>query len=391
MRCSQEGPRSENEDSTGPLTVLFYHRSLGDTKHGETIYVRQVCDLLRSAGPITIVTPPAELTLTNGSALSAGLGRIARTTTAQVRWVLGMRRRRGRIGAMLVADAYAGLLPALLAKCARLPLAYIASDPPGAYLDSLRSGGIRGGWLVWAVRLPVEWLLRQSASLYIVRSEWMKEELQKAGIPPEKLAVLHHRPQSEAPDLDRIIALRENLGVRGRVPIVLAGNFGYPPNRETADFVLQDLAPKLSEGCPEAVVLLVGPGLRRLGRNPPPNVLVVGPVDRLSDYLYLSSIGIAPSQVAGGTSAKTLDYLAHGLVCLVTPEVARTVPHDENLVVAARPEFVDVLTRLCQRVGVPALTQEFCSERYRAGKEYLSRAVSNSEALIKEIQSLLRR
>src|SRR5439155_438951 len=69
-----------------------------------------------------------------------------------------------------------------------------------------------------------------------------------------------------------------------------------------------------------AGVRVVVVGRCGLGRTPVDNVLIVGEVPDVADYLRASDLALCPLVSGSGTSLKTIEYLAAGLP-LVSTEV----------------------------------------------------------------------
>lgn len=117
---------------------------------------------------------------------------------------------------------------------------------------------------------------------------------------------------------------------------IFVGNCTYPPNLEAARFIVTDLAPEFLEAEPRLRIVVCGRGTERLRALAGPNTVLTGHVEDLSPLLYSASVGLAPLLVAGGTSAKIVDYLAHGLVVVASPEAARGFADHPNVIACER-------------------------------------------------------
>lgn len=372
-----------------PRLTLFYYRPMVHVYHGQTRYVTALLDELRSQGATTVIAPAEAPGRVEKNAYLGMLRNMLVTQVSQFLHFAKVRRNGSPDEIMVIVDAYSGLLPLFWNHLSPCPLVYVASDPAALYARSLKSSGIPGSLLLRTLRAPVERQLVKRSRLVVVRSRWMLDRLVESGCPSEKLRVLPHPPHVEPPNLTSISAVQHSIDLVGKVAVIFLGDFEYPPNRESADFLQKSVLPMLSMRAPNSRLLFAGPGSEQYRNGAPLNLLALGLVKDLSPVLYACAIGIAPATVAGGTSAKTIDYLAHGLVCLVTPEVARSLDPDPNLHVSSRERFAEELVSLVVE-----------SEPPRASSAYFERRLKNREVpsgfgrvgrlVVDEIRSLVR-
>src|SRR2546426_3619299 len=119
-------------------------------------------------------------------------------------------------------------------------------------------------------------------------------------------------------DVGRIPALPDASGCRN---VLFVGDFNYVPNREAAEFISQNLAPRLLS----ARFLLVG-------SNPPstvagiPNVVAAGRVPDLQETLRDAAVCIAPLRHGSGTRVKILTYLAAARPVVATTKAVEGLP-----------------------------------------------------------------
>ena len=367
MTAEVRGPVPGGHDPPGAVherssVALFYYRPLRNLHHGETQYVRRMLRDLEPLGPPEVVAPEGGSRTTEPNAYLTMLRNLLATNLVQLRYLLRTSRRTSpRV--LVVVDAYSALLPLLWSVLRQVPMVYVASDPPEEYARTLRSSGIRGGHLLRFFRTPIERAMFARAKLILTRSSWMSRVLAGSGCDREKLRVLPHRPQVVAPEAGAVARFQSHAGLAHRIGIVFLGDFEYPPNRESARFVLDCVLPTLRTVTPQARVILVGPGSERFDDPRDPSLLALGAVPDLSPVLLTAVIGISPSIVSGGTSAKTIDYLAHGLVCLVTPVVAESLSPNPALHVASREKFAGALIALVRGTAPPVITEEYLRAR----------------------------
>jgi glycosyltransferase involved in cell wall biosynthesis len=115
----------------------------------------------------------------------------------------------------------------------------------------------------------------------------------------------------------------------------------HPPNREAAEFIVRDLAPRL----PQVRFDIVGGCLAE--GSYPPNVRRHGVVDEVAMERVLADAWLAlnPMQSGGGSNVKVLDYLARGLPVLSTPFGMRGVAAEagREYLSATAERFADAL------------------------------------------------
>ncbi len=102
--------------------------------------------------------------------------------------------------------------------------------------------------------------------------------------------------------------------------VVFSGNMQYPPNREAARFLVQEIMPFVWSTKPDCKVVLAGTSppssVRELAGS---NVSVTGWVPDLRPYFHQSKIMVAPMLFGSGLQNKLLESMAMNLPCLTTP------------------------------------------------------------------------
>ncbi len=120
-------------------------------------------------------------------------------------------------------------------------------------------------------------------------------------------------------------SIRKKLGISGNTVAIFIGS-NYQPNIEAAQFIIQDLAPKL----PEVVFVIaggVGNGINKDDIKELPNVVITGVLtdDDKIHYLTASDIAVNPMFSGSGTNIKMFDFMAAGLPILSTEIGARGI------------------------------------------------------------------
>jgi len=173
-----------------------------------------------------------------------------------------------------------------------------------------------------------------------------------------------------AADLPRIdrerkdkAVLREELNLdAGKRILMFAGSRQYPPNREAADWINEELAPILAERFDDVHILIIG-----TGDIPPrvsPIVTYTGFVPGIYEYIFASDICLVPYKLTTGISTKLIECLACARPVVTMSSVARLVPElvdGENVIIAQdNTEFatkvIDLLgdLELARRIGINA-------------------------------------
>jgi hypothetical protein len=86
-------------------------------------------------------------------------------------------------------------------------------------------------------------------------------------------------------------------------------------NRIAVKFILNDLAPRLREGCAFVVKGLCAQSFQRHSSE---NVFIDAEAGTIEPYARLCTVALNPMIQGGGTNLKVLDYLSHGLPVIST-------------------------------------------------------------------------
>ncbi len=369
-------------DPTGerPRLVLFYHRDTRNKFHGEAVYVRQFIVSLKTPFDLVTVAPGGgELDPPRFSGL---LPDSVETLGLQARVLLGMK---GILpseqrSVIVVADVYLYLVPMLIARIRQVPLVFLCSDLPGRYAASWAGSQKGRGSLMRILRSVLDGLSFATCDAVVVRTDAMRAAL--ASNPRWKHLttwIAPHRPVQSFPDRERIRSFQRERALPPGPLLVFAGDCHYPPNAEAVRYILRDLAPALATSSPTACIVIVGPGSESWTKEAGPNVRLLGPVDDISSLFYGAHVGLAPIRVEGGVSSKVIDYLAHGLTVVATPEAAVGQPDQARLVVLPFPRFREGVEELLRSGKVfPALDTYLAErgmERDRGDEEHWTRFI----------------
>lgn len=110
---------------------------------------------------------------------------------------------------------------------------------------------------------------------------------------------------------------------------LLVGNFGYAPNREGLDFLLDEVMPRVWAAAPELRLTVAGGGY-----EPPAGtdarVAALGFVEQLEPLYARAACALVPLLSGGGSPVKFIEALAHGLPVVATPRGAAGVDADSG-------------------------------------------------------------
>ena len=157
--------------------------------------------------------------------------------------------------------------------------------------------------------------------------KWQREALQRASLSrtlssadAKKLKRLMPRFADKIHNVPSILTheptVETGTSTTNSSGILFVGNCSYPPNRAAAQFIIDNIAPHMSE----VPFYIAGRSSESL-RIHSENVHALGFVDKISDVAQDCRIGIAPLSDGSGLKLKILTYLSHGLPVVGT-EVA---------------------------------------------------------------------
>lgn len=99
--------------------------------------------------------------------------------------------------------------------------------------------------------------------------------------------------------------------------LVFVGNMSYPPNILAAEFLVNEILPKLKS---EPKVLIAGANPhKRVEKLSSHQVVISGWLDDIREAYWKSKIFIAPMKIGTGLQNKLLEAMSIGLPCITTP------------------------------------------------------------------------
>jgi sugar transferase (PEP-CTERM/EpsH1 system associated) len=148
--------------------------------------------------------------------------------------------------------------------------------------------------------------------------------------------------------------------------ILFNGNMNYPPNVESAEFLVDKIMPYVWSKMPQVRVLISGASpTARVKDLETDHVIVSGWVDDVRDNYARSRILVAPMQISIGLQNKLLEAMAMQLPCVTSPLAnnALHARHNEEIMVAETPEqYARYIIELLQN---PAKVEQIAMNGYR--------------------------
>jgi len=130
------------------------------------------------------------------------------------------------------------------------------------------------------------------------------------------------------PDRDKIVVVSNGVDTGFFHPVerlkkydlVFTGNMGYPPNINSADYLVNKIVPLVIRQKPDVIVLIAGanPTIQVMALRSP-HVEVSGWIPDMRDAYAQARIFIAPMQLGTGLQNKLLEAMAMKIPCITSP------------------------------------------------------------------------
>lgn len=124
--------------------------------------------------------------------------------------------------------------------------------------------------------------------------------------------------------------------------LVFTGNMSYPPNIETAEYIVNEVMPLLRARKPDLSLLIAGssPARRVKALGAQPGVTVSGWMDDIRDAYRHAKVFFAPMQIGTGLQNKLLEAMAMELPCVTSTLANKALKanHGTDIMVADEAE-----------------------------------------------------
>jgi glycosyltransferase involved in cell wall biosynthesis len=146
---------------------------------------------------------------------------------------------------------------------------------------------------------------------------------------------------SPLPEEDRT-ALKKSLGLDYPKIASCFGNFTNISSQQAYEIIRRVIAPRLIREDPQIKIAVIGKGLKK-GNPPVENMLIIGEVERIEQYIQASDLVIVPLVSGGGTRYKILEALGCGIPVLSTPKGKEglDIQADEGVILSNLKDFPD--------------------------------------------------
>jgi glycosyltransferase involved in cell wall biosynthesis len=206
----------------------------------------------------------------------------------------------------------------------------------------------RAAWKWIAKPLPVfERRMHAQATLSVLNSEVDAEYMVEEGLGSP--VVIENGCDTEYFRPDPGL---ESVALPGSPTIVFVGVFEYPPNRDAAEWLVEDLMPRLLRHHPDARLYLVGP-IRSTGLlSCSDSIFATGFVPDVRPYYAQADVFVAPLRYGTGIKNKLLEAAAMECRIVATSAAVEGLAfrHDEHLLIADSEEaFVARIREILER------------------------------------------
>jgi glycosyltransferase involved in cell wall biosynthesis len=148
-----------------------------------------------------------------------------------------------------------------------------------------------------------------------------------------------------------------NVGAAERgSSMVFTGDLAYAPNRDAADFLIDEVLPRIpANSVPHLYLVGQRPSARLTGMNRN-NITVTGFVDDLRPYLASAAVYVSPLRFGSGIKNKVLEAMSMGLTVIGTPVSFEGIEcQDGRDCIVAQTDAEDLAKRITEAVQNPAL------------------------------------
>ena len=140
-------------------------------------------------------------------------------------------------------------------------------------------------------------------------------------------------------------------GQEKKYDLIFAGNMAYAPNVDAAEYIVNEILPRLLPQFPQLRLVLCGTNpAKRVQALQGPHVEVTGWVDSMAEYYAQSRVFLAPMRLGTGLQNKLLEAMATQLPCVTSPLAAKPLKnavYQKDILVCETPdEYATAISRL---------------------------------------------
>lgn len=152
--------------------------------------------------------------------------------------------------------------------------------------------------------------------------------------------------------------------------LVFIGNMSYPPNIETAEYIVHHILPLLKKEKPDVKLTLAGSSphkrVKQLAKIP--GVEVLGWVNDIRDAYASAKVFIAPMQIGTGLQNKLLEAMAMEIPCVTSSLANRSLNARKDVEILVGDSPAEYAEHILNLLDNPSLRTELG----KAGKDFVS-------------------
>lgn len=163
--------------------------------------------------------------------------------------------------------------------------------------------------------------------------------------------------------------------------LVFTGNMSYPPNIETAEFIVNEILPVLRTKGLKPTLLLAGssPHKRVKALEKQDGVTISGWIDDIRSAYAEGHVFIAPMQIGTGLQNKLLESMSMGVPCITSPLANRALKAKDNQDLLVRSDIDGYVEAICSLLN----NEELRNRIGRSGREFVKVNFSWGESVRK--------
>ncbi len=130
------------------------------------------------------------------------------------------------------------------------------------------------------------------------------------------------------------IAVKQSLGIEDKHIVFFMGSYGYIPNRDAAQLIIDQILPETRALVNNTFFALVGRKPEKLQVPHTEGLVVPGVVPNVVDWINTATVCIAPLRFGSGTRLKILEWMACERPIIATRKAAEglEVENGENII-----------------------------------------------------------
>lgn len=148
--------------------------------------------------------------------------------------------------------------------------------------------------------------------------------------------------------------------------ILFTGNMSYPPNVQSAVYLIKNIIPKVLEVRPETKVLISGANpVKKIRMLASENVKILGFVEDIRESYSASKIFCAPMQIGSGLQNKLLEAMAMKMPCISSELANKSLGAVEGSDILVGRNSTEYAQHILSLLGKPEKALEIGENGYR--------------------------